>query len=96
MPTILVRKTHSLPAAEVRGRLERAARSAQQRHQLRWRWEAGALEVAAPPGVAQGASGRVLVGDGDVRVEVHLPLMLRAARGLVETRLVRGLDELLR
>lgn len=96
MARILVRKTHVLEVAEVRGRLERLAVSAQQRHRVRWRWESDALEVLPPPGMGQGARGRVVVGERDVRVEVELPLSLSPARGLVERRVVKGLDDLLR
>ncbi|MBI5534718.1 MAG: polyhydroxyalkanoic acid system family protein [Deltaproteobacteria bacterium] len=95
MPLIQLQRLHRLPVAEVRGRLERAARNAQQRHRLSWHWQGNALEVMPPPGVARGARGRVVVGECDVRVEVDLPLVLRPARGMVETRLQRKLDDLL-
>ena len=95
MATILLLRSHRLPVSEVRGRLERAARSAEQRHSLSWRWTDNAMEVTPPPGFARGARGRVVVSEADVRVEVDLPLSLRPARGLVESRLRRKLDDLL-
>lgn len=93
---IIVRRSHSLPLAVLRGRIEHAIRAAEQRHHVAWRWSDGALEVFPPPGLARGARGRLEVSDRDVRVEVHLPLTLRPARRVVEARLASGLDALLR
>lgn len=93
---LLIRRPHALPIAELRGRLERAARRAQERHRVAWRWHDEAMEVYPPPGVAAGARGRLLVGERDVRVELHLPIVFSPARASIETRLVHKLDELLR
>jgi putative polyhydroxyalkanoate system protein len=96
MSTIFVHRTHQLPIAEVRGRVEHAARRAEQRHKVTWRWRENALEVLPPPGVARGARGRVLVGESAVRVEIDLPLLLRPARSMVEAKLNSGLEKLLK
>jgi hypothetical protein len=82
--------------AEVRGRLEREARRAEARHRVAWRWRDQEMEVFAPPGIAAGARGRVLVGERDLRIELHLPIVFGPARSSIETRLVHELDELLR
>ena len=96
MSPLLVRRPHTLPMAEVRGRLERAARLAQERHHVAWRWRDGALEVYPPPGMAIGARGRVLVGESDLRIELHLPIRYSPARFAIESRLASKLDDLLR
>lgn len=96
MGAILVTLRHSLPVAELRGRIEHAIRAAEERHHVAWRWNEGALEVFPPPGLARGARGRLFMSDRDVSVEVHLPLTLRPARRVVEARLARGLEDLLR
>lgn len=95
MGSILVRRLHSLPLDELKGRIERIARDAEQRHHVAWHWCAWTLEVLPPPGLAAGARGSVHLSDRDVRVEVHLPLTLRPVRRAVEARLVSGLEALL-
>ncbi|MBI5531626.1 MAG: polyhydroxyalkanoic acid system family protein [Deltaproteobacteria bacterium] len=92
---LLVRRPHALPMAELRRRLERAARLAQERHHVAWRWQDGALEVYPPPGMAAGARGRVMVGESDLRIELHLPLRFGPARSAIESRIERKLDDFL-
>jgi putative polyhydroxyalkanoate system protein len=96
MATIQVRRSHRLTLGEARGRLERAARSAQQRHSISWEWRGDALEVRPPPGVARGASGRVVVAEGSVHVQVELPLLLRPVRSVLEARVATRLEALLK
>jgi len=93
---IVVKRSHCLSVAELRGRIEHAIRAAEKRHHVAWRWIEGALEVLPPPGLARGARGRLLLSDRDVSVEVHLPFSLRPARRAVEARLASGLEDLLR
>jgi hypothetical protein len=93
---LLVRRAHTLSRAEVLGRLERAARLAQERHHVAWCWRNNTLEVWPPPGLAQGARGRVFVGDSDLSVELVLPLRFGPARCAIESRLASKLDDLLR
>lgn len=95
MSTIRIRRSHALPSAQVRRTAETLARRIEQRHAVRWRWEGDAIELAAPPGPASGARGRVTVGDGDVAIEIHLPLALFPLKGMVERRIVAKLDEIL-
>ena len=92
---LFVRRPHALTMSEVRGRLERAARLAQERHHVAWRWVDNELEVLPPPGVATGARGLVQVGERDLRVELHLPILYAPARAAIESRLTRKLDEML-
>ena len=93
---LLVRRTHCLSRAEVRGRLEQAARRAQEDHHVAWFWRDGTMEVHPPPGLADGARGRVFVGDGDLSVELVLPLRFGPARCAIESRLASKLEDLLR
>jgi putative polyhydroxyalkanoate system protein len=92
---LLVRRSHALPIAELRGRLERAALLAQERHRVAWRWRGDGLEVLPPPGIAAGARGLVTVGERDLRVELHLPILYTPARAAIEHRITRKLDEML-
>jgi putative polyhydroxyalkanoate system protein len=95
MSTIRIRRPHVLPSEHLRRTAESLARRIEQRHAVRWRWDGDAIELHAPPGPARGARGRVTVGDGDVVIEIHLPLSLFPLKGLVERRIVAKLDELL-
>lgn len=95
MSTIRIRRSHRLPSEHVRRTAENLARRIEVRHAVRWRWEGDAIELHAPPGPASGARGRVTVGDGDVAIEIHLPLALFPLKGMVERRLSAKLDEIL-
>jgi hypothetical protein len=91
----LISHRHALTVEEVRGRLERAAQAAKQRHNVSWRWEAHTLEVLPPAGIAEGARGRIEVRDHAVQVEVHIPLRFVPVRGNIANRLVHELEALL-
>jgi putative polyhydroxyalkanoate system protein len=95
MATIRIRRSHRLPHAHVRHTAESLARRIEQRHAVVWRWDGDALVLRAPRGPASGASGRVMVGEGDVAIEIHLPLALFPFKGLVERRLAEKLDQIL-
>jgi putative polyhydroxyalkanoate system protein len=95
MATIRIRRSHALPSDHVRRTAESLARRIEQRLAVRWRWDGDAIELHAPQGPASGARGRVTVGNGDVAIEIHLPLSLFPLKVLVERRIVAKLDELL-
>ncbi len=95
MRSILVSKSHALSLAEVRRRVERAARRAEVRYNVIWRWVDDGVEVFPPPGLARGAQGRLRWSEGAVQAEVTLPSSLRLLQGAIESRLVDKLDELL-
>jgi len=95
MRSIRVHKSHALSLEEARRRVERAALRAQSRYRVIWRWVDDALEVLPPPGMARGAHGRLLLSEGMVEAQVHLPPSLGLLRGRIESRLADKLDELL-
>ncbi len=95
MPTIRIQRPHRLSLGEVRGKAESIARRIEQRHAVRWTWQGDSIELTAPAGLASGARGRVTIGAGDVAVEIHLPLALYPARGMVERRITEKLDAIL-
>ena len=96
MSSIVIRRPHRLSLAEARDTAERIARRAEARHSATWRWDGDAMELAAPPGPANGARGRVMLDETHVAIEIHLPLALRPVRRFVETQLISRLDALLR
>ena len=95
MSSIVIRRRHQLSLAEARSRAEGVARRVETRLAARWRWDGDALELTAPPGLASGARGRVVLDDTHVAIEVHLPLALRPAKRFVESEILSRLDALL-
>ena len=95
MSTIRIRRAHRLSQEHVRRTAEAVARRIEQRHAVRWQWSGDSIELVAPTGPASGARGRVTIGEGDVAIEIHLPLLLSPVRRMVEQRVSAKLDELL-
>jgi putative polyhydroxyalkanoate system protein len=95
MATIDIRHPHQLPKEEARAKAEELARGMEQKLGIRWHWEQDQIAFDVPSGAAKGTSGKVAVLPGEVRVEIDLPFLLRAMKGMVETkvreRLVRAL-----
>jgi putative polyhydroxyalkanoate system protein len=96
MATIDISRSHTLDKDEARRRAEALARSMEEKLGIRWRWEGQKIRFDAPSGAAKGTSGTVHVDPTDVRVEVDLPLLLRALKGTVESKINQKLDDLLR
>jgi putative polyhydroxyalkanoate system protein len=95
MSTIRIRRPHRLPPEHLRRTAETVAARIERRHAVRWRWEGDTIELSAPPGPASGARGRVIVREGDVAIEIDLPLSLYPFKAVVERRVSAKLDELL-
>jgi len=95
MATIDIRRPHALTKDVVRERAEELARSMETKIGIRWRWDGDRIRFDAPSGAAKGASGSVSVDLQQVRVEVDLPFLLRAVKGMVESRINQKLDEVL-
>jgi putative polyhydroxyalkanoate system protein len=95
MATIDIRRPHSLPKDQARGKAEELARSLQAKLGIEWRWAGDSLVFDAPHGAAKGTKGSVTVADAEVRVEVDLPFILRVLKGKVESKVHEKLDALL-
>ena len=91
MATIRIHREHQQTLSALRGTAEAIARRIEARHAVRWQWEGDSMELTA----AIGARGRVTIGAGDVAIEIHLPLALSPARGMVERRVAAKLDAIL-
>jgi putative polyhydroxyalkanoate system protein len=96
MATIDIRREHTLDKEEAKRRAEALAKSMEEKLGIRWRWEGDKIKFDAPSGAAKGASGTVHVDPNAVRVEVDLPLLLRAAKGMVESKITQKLDGLIK
>lgn len=95
MATIDIHRSHTLDKDEAKRRAEALARSMEDKLGIRWKWEGDNISFDAPSGMAKGAKGVVRVTPKDVSVEVDLPLLLRAAKGMVEGKINQKLDELI-
>jgi putative polyhydroxyalkanoate system protein len=95
MATIEIRRPHGMTEDAARRRAEDLARRLEQRRGVRWRWEGKTLRLDAPAGPARGTRGAVSVDGQCVRIEVDLPLLLRAMKGVVESKIHERLDHVL-
>jgi putative polyhydroxyalkanoate system protein len=92
MATIDIRRSHTLDKDEAKKRAEQLATGMQEKLGIRWHWEGDKIRFDAPGGVAKGATGQVSVDSSQVRVEVDLPFLLRAVKGMVEGKINEKLD----
>lgn len=77
MARIEARCAQTLPYSEARQRAEEFARRMAEQFGLAWRWRGDMLCFAAHSGVARGIHGELALGTEDVRVTLHVPLLLR-------------------
>ena len=92
MATIDIRRQHTLSKDEAKKRAEELARGMEQKLGIRWKWAGDNIEFDAPSGAAKGATGKVTVEASAVRVEIDLPFLLRAMKGMVESKVTEKLD----
>jgi putative polyhydroxyalkanoate system protein len=95
MATIDISRKHTLDKEEARKRSEQLAKSMEEKLGIRWHWEGDKIKFDAPSGAAKGATGTVHVDPTAVRVEVDLPFLLRAVKGMVEGKINDKLDTLI-
>lgn len=95
MATIDISRKHTLDKEEARKRSEQLAKSMEEKLGIRWHWEGDKIKFDAPSGAAKGATGTVHVDPAAVRVEVDLPFLLRAVKGMVEGKINDKLDTLI-
>lgn len=94
MATIDIKRNHTLPLDTAKSRAEDLANDLQQKLGITWRWEGDAIKFTASSGVAKGVKGSVAVGGSDVRVEIDLPLLMRAMKGTLVGKVEKKLDAL--
>jgi putative polyhydroxyalkanoate system protein len=96
MANINIRRPNGLGKAVARQRTESLAMSMEAKLGIRWQWQGDRLTFDTPRGAARGTTGTVSVDDTSVRVEISLPVLLRAFRGAVEGKINDELNRLLR
>lgn len=95
MAQIDIRRANTLGKAPAREKTEALAKRLEEKFGIRWHWNGDNLAFNAPQGAAKGTSGTISVDDANIRVQVELPLLLRAFRGKVESRVNDELDKIL-
>ena len=94
MATIEIRKNHSLGTDEARRQAEIIANHLGEKLSLSWSWSGNNIVFEVKGGVAKGATGKLAVSDGVIAVDVHLPLLLRPLKGMVESKIREQLSNL--
>lgn len=95
MATIDIERPHGMTEQAARARAEQLARRLEAKRGVRWFWEGATMRLDAPQGPAKGVKGKVRVDEKNVRIELDLPILLRAMKGVVESMLHEKLDNVL-
>ena len=95
MATIDISRSHALGIDTARARAEELAKDMQGRLGIQWSWQGECILFNARGGAARGTTGRVSVSASEVRVEIDLPLLLRAMKGTIAGKVNDKLDKLL-
>lgn len=94
MATIEQRKSHSFPKEEARKKAEGLANELKAKLELDWAWRGDTIDFEGKSGKAKGVKGTVDVSDEEILVKIDLPLLLRAFKGMIESRVKEKLDNL--
>src|SRR4051812_89786 len=95
MATIDIKRAHTLDVDEAKRRAEDFVRGMAHKLGMQWRWDGDLIRFDASSGAAKGATGTLKVDPAGVRVEVTLPLVLRAIKGTIEAKMNQKLDALI-
>lgn len=89
MPTISIKRHHTLAHAEAKAAADRIARDLNARFDLAYEWDRDDVSFER-----SGLSGNMHVGKNDVRVDVQLSLLLAPLKGSIEREIQKKLDAL--
>jgi putative polyhydroxyalkanoate system protein len=89
MPSISIKRRHSLDHKRAKAAAEKVARDLKSRFDLEYAWEGDHIAFERP-----GLSGSLHVGKTDVRLDVELSFLLLPLRGPIEQAIHRELDTL--
>jgi putative polyhydroxyalkanoate system protein len=89
MPTISIKRRHTLAHAKAKAAADKIARDLNKRFDLAYEWDRDDVAFERP-----GLSGNMHVGKNDVRLEVQLSLLLTPLKGPIEREIQKALDEL--
>jgi putative polyhydroxyalkanoate system protein len=89
MPSITIKRRHSLDHRHAKAAAEKVARDLKGRFDLEYAWEGDHIAFERP-----GLSGSLHVGKTDVRLDVELSFLLLPLRGPIEQAIHKELDTL--
>ena len=95
MATIDIARSHRLDLTVAKERAQQLAEDLEVKLGIDWRWEGDDIRFKADRGKAKGAKGAVRVTTSQVRVEIDLPFLLRALKGMVAGKVNDKLDKLI-
>jgi len=88
MPSIDIRRPHSLAPADARRVVDQVAARMREKFGMESQWQGDTLTFARA-----GAKGHIAVAADEIRVHAELGLMLAPLKGMVEQEIRRKLDE---
>lgn len=88
MPAIDIKRSHAIPLADARAKVEHVARHLAERFDMDWAWEGNTLQFRR-----SGVDGHIKVNPKSLHVTAELGFLLMALRGTVEKEIHRYLDE---
>jgi len=94
MATIEIRRSHSLPVAELKKQVDGMSGTLDAKYAVKGRWE-GEVMILEGSGLSRGVKGRIVLDASSILVEIDLPLLLRPMKGQVEQSVTRRLDKAL-
>ena len=89
MPTISIKRRHTLGHAEAKAAADKIARDLNQRFNLAYEWDRDDVSFER-----SGLSGNMHVGKNDIRLDVQLSLLLTPLKGPIEREIEKELDAL--
>jgi putative polyhydroxyalkanoate system protein len=95
MATIDISRSHGLALDVAKERAEQLAKDLEGKIGIRWQWDGSLIRFKADRGTAKGVNGSVTVTGSQVRVEIDLPLLLRAMKGVIAGKVHDKLERLL-
>jgi putative polyhydroxyalkanoate system protein len=95
MATIDITRSHGLGLETAKEKATVLADGMKDKLGIVWRWDGDRIRFDAPSGIAKGATGVITVAASTVRVEIDLPLLLRAMKSTVASKVEQKLNEAL-
>ncbi|QLF93314.1 polyhydroxyalkanoic acid system family protein [Pseudomonas sp. ABC1] len=90
MARIVVERSHALGRDAARDKAQQLAERLRAEYGVDYQWRGDVLEVRR-----SGADGCIEVGEGNVRVQLNLGLMLSAMGGSIQGQIEKALDKVL-
>lgn len=88
LPDMRIRRSHNLGAGEARVRANRIAADLEKQFSLRCEWRGDVMLVTG-----NGVSGRLLVDDQTLELEVRLGFALKLMEGPIRAAIEKAIDE---